>query len=100
MAIPIRQFHFDDVNSLRNKPGIIMGDRRNHGLFHLEEDPILCEQVLKVDWNVLDKTPLWMGKKEDGHFSRRGTCVSLNNEESTLLRIQSHFEVKFILNKS
>jgi hypothetical protein len=99
-AVPIRQFLYDDENSLRDKPGIIMGDRRNHGLFHLEEDPILCEQVLKVDWKVIDKNPLWMSKNEEGYFSQIATCVSLNSEHSTLLRIQSHFEVTFILNNS
>lgn len=98
-ALPINQFLLDDGKSLRNRPGIVMGDRRNHGLFHLEDDPVLCEQVIKVEWKVIDKEPLWIGKNEDGFFAPRATCKSLNEQSPTLKKIQEHFKVIFISEK-
>ena len=95
-AVPINYFKLDDGKSLRNREGIIMGDTKNHGLFHLNTDPVLCEQVIKVDWKEINKSPLWMGKEEDGYFAKRPTCLSLNSETDTLRRLQDHFNVKFI----
>ncbi|RYE55219.1 MAG: hypothetical protein EOP48_10665 [Sphingobacteriales bacterium] len=97
-ALPINQFYLEDGKSLRNRPGIIMGDRRNHGLFHLEEDPILCEQVLRIEWKEVDKNPLWMEDDEPGFFARINTCFLLNNEPATLKRLQNHFDIIFISN--
>lgn len=98
-AIPINQFFLDDGKSLRNRPGIIMGDRRNHGLFHFEEDPILCEQVIKIDWKIIDIIPLRMKKEEDGFFAPINTCMPLYNESATLKRLQVHFDATFISKK-
>ncbi len=94
-ALPINQFKLADGKSLRNLPNIIMGGRRANGLFNKEEDPILCEQVLKVSWKVIDKTYLNLGRNDYGFYAPINTCMPLNDKCATLKVLQKYFKVEF-----
>ena len=77
-ALPISQFKLQDGKSLRNRKFIVMGDRRNHGLFHKEEDPILSEQVIKVCWKEISRPPLKLKIEDYGFYAPINTCMPLN----------------------
>lgn len=71
------------------------GSGRSRGLFHQEEDPILCEQIIKVCWKVVDRNPMNLKRNEFGFYAPINTCMPFNEETETLTVLQEHFVVGF-----